>query len=107
MTSLDQMSYDIHETAVQKGFWDKDADINFMLAKLALIHSEISEVLEAIRKQQGEEKIVEECVDVFIRLMDWYRGAVENGWVNSSFDDILHKKMDINKKRNHMHGNLA
>jgi len=110
------MAEEIHKISLQKGFWNKVydfekketvQDIDFMLAKLALVHSEISEVLEAMRKQMGEEKIVEELVDIYIRLMDFYQGAKNCGWVKSSFDDIYEKKMAINKERLPMHGNLA
>lgn len=116
MTNLDQLANSLHETAKKKGFWAKVykhsenqpvQDIDFMLAKLALVHSEVSEVLEAMRKQMGEEKIVEELVDIFIRLMDFYAGAKATGWVTSSFDEILEKKIGINKERPPMHGNLA
>jgi NTP pyrophosphatase (non-canonical NTP hydrolase) len=114
--NLDEIADNLHKIAKTKGFWRKVyldgttypiQDIDFMLAKLALVHSEISEVLEAMRKQMGEEKIVEELVDIFIRLMDFYAGAKATGWVTSSFDEILEKKVGINKERPPMHGNLA
>jgi NTP pyrophosphatase (non-canonical NTP hydrolase) len=110
------MAEEIHEVSTSKKFWEKVypdgtayplKDIDFMLAKLALIHSEVSEVLEAMRKQMGEEKIVEELVDIYIRLMDFYQGAKNCGWVESSFDDIYEKKMNKNKERPAKHGNLA
>lgn len=104
---LDDLARELHRTAVEKGFWEESVDVHFLLSKLALVHSEISEVLEALRKQMPEKKIVEECVDVFIRLMDWYEGAREAGYVSSSFDEILKEKSSINKDRPRMHGNLA
>jgi len=115
-SNLDNIAKDIHTVSTNKGFWRKVyldgknnpvQDIDFMLAKLALVHSEVSETLEAMRKQMGEEKIVEELVDIFIRLMDFYEGARNCGWVNSSFDAVYEKKMAINKERPKMHGNLA
>jgi hypothetical protein len=49
----------IHQTAVDKGFydaWPEPTDPAYpaaVLAKLALVHSEVSEILEAYRKQQS------------------------------------------------------
>lgn len=106
-TSLQSLSRELHETAVEKGFWDGRVDINFVLAKLALVHSEVSEVLEAVRKQQGSEKIVEEMADTIIRLLDLYYGMYEVGWVDDSLDHILDKKAGVNRERPRLHGNLA
>lgn len=121
MTLLNDLAQTIHETSLSKGFWDKvydhrflgkkrpepKKDIDFMLAKLALVHSEVSEVLEAMRKQMDEEKVVEEIADVLIRLLDFYQGAKTCGWVTSSLDEVYEKKMAKNKERPKMHGNLA
>lgn len=114
--SLNNLALELHKTSTSKGFWDKVykhsehdpiKDIDFMLAKLALVHSEVSEVLEAMRKQMNEEKVVEEIADVLIRLLDFYQGSVNCGWVTSSLDAIVQKKMNINAERPKMHGNLA
>lgn len=106
--SLDDLSHHIHDTAVEKGFWSDSADINFMLAKLALIHSEISEILEALRKEKGVDAIEEECADVLIRLLDFIAGAKDNGWLDphTSFDAVVKEKMEINESRPRKHGNL-
>lgn len=48
-------------------------DPNKIPAKLALIHSEVSEALEAYRKGD-KENFAEECADVFIRLLDMTHG---------------------------------
>jgi NTP pyrophosphatase (non-canonical NTP hydrolase) len=101
------MAEDIHKVSVSKGFWDEEPTIHFMLSKLALVHSEVSEVLEAMRKEMGEEKVVEELVDIYIRLMDFYQGAKNSGWVKSSFDEVYENKMNKNKQRPAKHGNLA
>ena len=101
------MALEIHEISKSKGFWEEEKNIHFMLSKLALVHSEVSEVLEAMRKEMGEDKIVEELVDIYIRLMDFYQGAKDSGWVTSSFDEVYEKKMNKNKERPAKHGNLA
>jgi len=104
---LDGLSSFLHETAVEKGFWNNEVDVNFVLSKLALVHSEVSEVLEAVRKSMGEDVVVEEMADIIIRLLDLYAGMVDAGMVQTSIDDALAKKIDKNKSRPHMHGVLA
>jgi NTP pyrophosphatase (non-canonical NTP hydrolase) len=106
---LNELAYDLHETAKEKGFWDEPVDINFVLSKLALVHSEVSEVLEATRKSQGSHKIVEEMADIVIRLLDLYQGMYEHGWIDidDDFDYVLGEKAAVNKTRPHKHGVLA
>jgi NTP pyrophosphatase (non-canonical NTP hydrolase) len=105
---LDNLAFEIHDNACEKGFWVTDPDINFMLAKLALVHSEVSETLEALRKQQGHSVVEEELADVLIRLLDFVEGAKRSRWAdpNSSFDEVVRKKIDKNKMRAKKHGNL-
>jgi len=57
----------LHETAKEKGFWDGDYNYDKVGNKLALVHSEVTEVLEAIRKNKGSEAVVEEMADVIER----------------------------------------
>lgn len=64
----------LHETAVEKGWWDKprnDAEL------IALMHSELSEALEGLRKDNPASdkippfsQIAEEFADVIIRILD-------------------------------------
>lgn len=98
----------IHATAVAKGFWDGEADINFILAKLCLVHSEVSEMMEAIRKEQGTYKILEEAADIVIRLEDLIQGMYDTGWlINNDLDAHIAEKMGVNKSRPKLHGNLV
>ena len=103
---LDVLSAVLHETAREKGFWEGEYSHDKIGNKLALVHSEVTEVLEAIRKNQGSEKVVEEMVDVIIRLLDIYAAMRNEEAVIHSLDDILQKKMNINKERQRLHGNL-
>lgn len=107
--SLDQLAIDCNKISTDNGFWNDKVDIHFILAKLALVHSEVSEVLEAVRKTKGSEAVVEEIADIIIRVLDWYQGARVHNWIYSeiSLDEILKKKMDINANRPYKHGNLA
>ena len=49
---LDALAAILHETARDKGFWDGEYNHDKIGNKLALVHSEVTEVLEAIRKSQ-------------------------------------------------------
>ena len=110
MIDLDQMAFDLHDNAVEKGFWEPnnpDTHVVFYIKQLAMIHSEVSEVLEAIRKEKGEDKIVEEFADIIIRVLDLYAGMLEDGVAMDSLEDTLVRKAAINVDRPRMHGVLA
>jgi NTP pyrophosphatase (non-canonical NTP hydrolase) len=102
---LDALSAILHETAVEKGFWDLDIDYNVIGNKLALVHSEVTEVLEAIRKDKGSENVVEEMADILIRLLDLYAAMMNEGLIEHSLDEVLNNKMSVNKDRPRLHGN--
>jgi len=103
---LDVLSAMLHEIARDKGFWDGEYTHDKIGNKLALVHSEVTEVLEAIRKNQGSEKVVEEIADTIIRLLDVYAALRNEETVMHSLDEILNKKVNINKERPRLHGNL-
>jgi len=103
---LDVLSALLHETAIEKGFWDKPKNFDVFGNKLALIHSEVTEVLEAMRKNKGSEEIVEEMVDILIRTLDLYASMRNGGFVEHSLDEVLFNKMEKNKERPRLHGNL-
>lgn len=103
---LDALSAMLHEIAVEKGFWDGEYNNDKIGNKLALVHSEVTEVLEAIRKSKGSENIVEEMADVIIRLLDVYAAMRNEEQILHSLDEILEKKININKERQRLHGNL-
>ena len=103
---LDALSALLHETAIEKGFWDGDYSYDKIGNKLALVHSEVTEVLEAIRKSKGSEHIVEEMADVIIRLLDIYAAMRNELEITHSLDEVLESKININKERPKLHGNL-
>lgn len=107
---FDELSMKLHETAVEKGFWKvtDDASVEqvdiFVTKQLMMIVSEAVEVMEAIRKDKGEEEISDEMADIIIRTLDLYAGLVEHGYTNVSLDYALEKKTGINESRPERHG---
>lgn len=107
---LDNMAKMIHKNAVEKGFWEPNTEDNhtvFYLKQIAMIHSECSEVLEAIRKEKGDDQVVEELADILIRTLDLYAGLVRDGYTEISLDETITKKILVNSSRPKMHGVLA
>lgn len=104
MTSLDDMANALHEVAVEKGFWPKDVDDIFITKQLMMIVSETVEVMEAIRKDRGQENVADEMADIIIRTLDLYAGLVENGYTAVSLDAALDSKASFNKTRPERHG---
>jgi NTP pyrophosphatase (non-canonical NTP hydrolase) len=113
--NLDATAKALHDTAVEKGFWEpnnENTHIIFYLKQIAMIHSEATEVLEAIRKEHGGYKIVEELADILIRVLDLYQGLREDGMVSEGYDiislhDVFEEKSKINEIRDRLHGVLA
>lgn len=103
---LDVLAAILHETAIEKGFWDNPKNFDVFGNKLALVHSEVTEVLESIRKNKGSEEIVEEMADILIRTLDLYASMRNGGFIEHSLDEVLFKKMEKNKVRPKLHGNL-
>ncbi len=97
---LDALSAMLHETAIQKGFWDGEYSNDKVGNKLALVHSEVTEVLEAIRKSKGSESIVEEMADVIIRLLDIYAAMRNEEQILHSLDEVLEAKINKNIRIN-------
>jgi NTP pyrophosphatase (non-canonical NTP hydrolase) len=102
---FDDLAKEIHPTNVEKGFWSEPVMMDKYAAKLALIHSEVTEVLEALRKSQGPEKVTEEFADIFIRCFDLYGTLVEAGEADPWLYDVMREKMKANKERPVKHGN--
>jgi NTP pyrophosphatase (non-canonical NTP hydrolase) len=92
--SLKEIGLEAYNTARSKGWYD---NLPNFATRIALIHSELSEALEADRKGDMDNR-AEELADVIIRICDLaYYHAID-------LDAAVRKKMDYNKTRPHMHG---
>jgi NTP pyrophosphatase (non-canonical NTP hydrolase) len=113
LADLDDLAHTLHANAKRQGFYEPyehmdEADhVVFYLKQLAMVHSEVTEVLEAIRKEQGDDKVVEEIADIIVRCLDFWAFLNETGYTKRSLSDALNKKMEMNKKREWRHGVLA
>lgn len=73
LTYFGAVSGAVHETARSKGWWEQDRNDAELIA---LMHSELSEALEGLRKPQesdhisGFSLVEEELADTIIRIMD-------------------------------------
>lgn len=76
MRSIQKM---VHDVAVEKGFWEYGEERN-KGEMIALMHSELSEALEAVRSNQrdahlpDEDPVGVEMADCVIRIMDYCEG---------------------------------
>ena len=86
-----------HDTAKEKGFWDKERNIG---EALMLIVTELSEAMEAHRVQD-KENFKEELADTFIRLFDLCGG------LNIDIQEEIEKKSQKNKSRPYKHGKIC
>jgi NTP pyrophosphatase (non-canonical NTP hydrolase) len=101
---FDEIAKELHEVAVEKGFWPEDVDDIFITKQLMMIVSEAVEVMEAIRKSHGPEAVADEMADILIRTLDLYAGLREYEYVNDTLDKAFEKKTGYNKTRPEKHG---
>jgi NTP pyrophosphatase (non-canonical NTP hydrolase) len=86
-----------HKIAREKGWWDKERSDGEIIA---LMHSELSECLEAMRNNHSMDAVAEELADCCIRIFDYC------GEKRIDLEEALLKKIEKNKNRPYRHGKL-
>lgn len=94
---INKLCQKAYETAKDKGWHDEEGEIGTILA---LVHSEVSEALEADRKGDSE-NFAEELADVCIRIFDLC------GLKGIDLEKAILQKMEHNKHRPFKHGGKA
>jgi len=84
-----------HRIAKEKGWWENERNDGELIA---LMHSELSEALEAMRNHGKKEELAEELADCCIRIFDYC------GSRNIDLETSLLKKIEYNKTRPYRHG---
>lgn len=84
----------------QSGDWEQTYKIP---AFLALIHSEVSEALEAFRKNDLA-NFGEELADILIRVLDLAGGVMVDPDQGLDIDQAVTAKLEVNSKRGYRHG---
>ena len=92
---LNDLCNEAFATALLKGWHDKHREFG---TYIALMHSELSEALEADRRLEGIDRVSEELADVLIRIFDWC------GLMGIDLDKVVREKMEKNKGREYKHG---
>lgn len=113
--NINELVTTAHRNSVNKGFWDDmpgpgEPVIPYISMKLALIHSEVSEVLEELRDGHPmdatrytaggkPEGIPSELADIIIRVAD-----LAGAFPSIDLEDMVIEKMGYNSSRPYKHG---
>lgn len=103
---FDTLAAEMNENSVAKGFWSEPEMMDKYVAKLGLIHSEVTEVLEALRKSKGAAAVTEEFADIIIRSFDLHKVLVDAGLADPNLEHVVIEKMKKNAARPAKHGHV-
>ncbi|KEI87574.1 nucleotide pyrophosphohydrolase [Clostridium botulinum B2 267] len=115
---IKEMANDAHKNAIDHGFWEEEQNIitkmcvkefedeeikavkrAFMCQRLMLIVSEVSEAVNALRKDD-KENYAEELADIILRTSDTALGDTVD------IEKEIKKKMKKNRSRPYKHGKI-
>jgi NTP pyrophosphatase (non-canonical NTP hydrolase) len=116
----------IHANAKRKGFWStietldlirsagvirkKEYDsktFEFYAKQCMMLVSEVTELMEALRKEKGQHEVESEAADIFIRLADLYEGLRTHGLADKTLSEAVSEKVVVNGARPAKHGVLG
>lgn len=98
-SAVNMLVEECHFDAKSAGCWEHQPDVTALVVKLALVHSEISEALEGLRKNKDDDHIPTrkafevELADACIRIFDLA------GVCNLDLGGALVEKKNYNKAR--------
>ena len=101
VSDLNTLGQEIYQNAVEKGFYEHKPSF---AERIALMHSELSEALEADRKDLMDDKLTHrkgtevELADCLIRILDCA------AYMGMDIDGAVKEKMAYNKTRPYKHG---
>lgn len=104
--SFTKLQNDTHEANVKAGWWTdlttgepKEKTVDLILSKLCLVHSEVSEATEGVRKNLSDDKLPHrpmgevELADTVIRILD------VAGAMGYDLAGAIIEKLEYNSKR--------
>ena len=116
--TISRVAHDVHCVNVDNGWWEDRKAISaahpngkhqVILAALALVTTEISEAVEAIRKHdpttwtdtKAKDTFARELAGATLRIMDLA------AWTGVDLGEAIRAELEANKARGHRHGGKA